>query len=117
MRDIVGGKGQSDNRGTSLKASIDGEPDTWRKSSISAGQGHTGGHAGTGRGGHKLSVVKTKALVDTLAYRVKEVYVKALCYTLAEVDAKTLMYALTDRLPVVEEEKVGNMPAKVECKA
>lgn len=44
-------------------------------------------------------------------------YVKALCYTLAEVDAKTLMYALTDRLPVVEEEKVGNMPAKVECKA
>ena len=43
--------------------------------------------------------------------------VQALCYTLAKVDAETLIYALTDGLPVVEEEKVGNMPAKVECKA
>ena len=39
--------------------------------------------------------------------------VQTLCYILAEVDAETLIYALTDRLPVVEEEKVGIMPAKV----
>ena len=32
-------------------------------------------------------------------------------------DAETLVYALTDRLPVMKEEKVGNMSAKVECKA
>ena len=43
--------------------------------------------------------------------------VQTLCYILAEVDAETLIYTLTDRLPVVEEEKVGIMPAKVECKA
>jgi len=43
--------------------------------------------------------------------------VQALCYTLAKLYAKKLIYAPTDRLPVVEEEKVGNMPAKVECKA
>ena len=55
-------------------------------------------------------------MVDTLAYRVKEVDVLALCYTDAEVDAETLIYALTDRLPVVEKEKVGNIPAKMECK-
>ena len=67
--------------------------------------------------GDKLSMVKTEALVNTLAYRVKEVDVQTLCYILAEVDAETLIYALTDRLPVVEKEKVGNTPAKVECKA
>jgi len=65
----------------------------------------------------KLSVVKTKALVDTLAYRVKEGDVQALCYTLAKVDAETLRYPLTDRLQVLQEEKVGNMPTKLECKA
>ena len=43
--------------------------------------------------------------------------VQALYYTLAEVDAETLVYEVTDGLPVVEEEKVCNMPAKVECKA
>ena len=32
-------------------------------------------------------------------------------------DAETLLYALAHRLSVVEEEKVGNTPAKVECKA
>ena len=35
----------------------------------------------------KVSMVKTKALVDTLAYRVKDFEVQALCYTLAKVDA------------------------------
>ena len=40
-----------------------------------------------------------------------------LCYTLDNVDAETLVYALTARLPVMKEEKVGNMSAKVECKA
>ena len=65
----------------------------------------------------KLSMVKTEALIHTLAYRMQEVDVQAPCYTLAEVDAETLIYALTDRLPLVEEEKVGNMPGKVECRA
>ena len=55
--------------------------------------------------------------MDTLAYSVKEDDVQTLCYTLTKVDAKTLIYALTDRLPVVEEAKVGNTPAKVESKA
>ena len=32
-------------------------------------------------------------------------------------DAERLIYTLADRLPVVEEEKVGNTSAKVECKA
>ena len=64
--------------------------------------------------GDKLSMVKTEALVNTLAYRVD---VQTLCYILAKVDDETLIYALTDRLPVVEKEKVGNTPAKVECKA
>ena len=55
--------------------------------------------------------------MDTLAYSVKEDDVQTLCYTLTKVDAKTLIYALTDRLPVVEEAKVDNTPAKVESKA
>ena len=67
--------------------------------------------------GDKLYLVKNKALVEKLDYRVIEVDVQALCYTLSEVDAETLIYALTDRLPVLEEYKVGNMPVKVECKA
>ena len=88
----------------------------------------------------KLFVVITEALVDTLAYRVNELDVPALCYKFAKVDAETLKYAasdrllvveenkvsnmpakliytLTDRLPVADVEKVGNMPAKMECKA
>ena len=56
-------------------------------------------------------------MVEKLDYRVIEVDVQVLCYTLSEVDAETLIYALTDRLPVLEEYKVGNMPVKVECKA
>ena len=40
-----------------------------------------------------------------------------LCYTLAEVNTERLIYTLAYRLPVVEKEKVGNTPAKVECKA
>ena len=32
-------------------------------------------------------------------------------------DAERLICTLADRLPGVEEEKVGNTPAKVECKA
>ena len=67
--------------------------------------------------GDKLSMIKTEALVDTLAYRLKEVDVHALCYTLAELDAETLIYALADKLPEVEQEKVGNTPTKVKCKA
>ena len=47
----------------------------------------------------------------------KEVDVQALCYPFADVDTETLIYALTDRLRVVEEENVGNKPAKLECKA
>ena len=38
--------------------------------------------------GEKLSMAKTKALVDTLAYRVKEVDFQALCYTLAKADSE-----------------------------
>ena len=33
----------------------------------------------------------------------------ALCFTLAKVDAETLIYALTGKLPVVEEDKIGNL--------
>ena len=65
----------------------------------------------------KLSMIETKAFLDTRAYRAKHVDVQALFYILAKVDAKTLIYALADRLPLVEEEKVDNMPANVECKA
>lgn len=43
--------------------------------------------------------------------------IRALCYTFAKVDAETLVYALTDRLSAMKEEKVGNVSAKVECKA
>ena len=39
-------------------------------------------------------MVKSKALVDTLAYRVRDVDVQALCYTLAKVDAETLIDSL-----------------------
>ena len=62
--------------------------------------------------------LETEALVDTVAYGVEEVDVQTLCYTLAEIAAETLIhtYTLADRLPVVEEEKVGNTQAKVECK-
>ena len=55
--------------------------------------------------------------MDALACRVKEVDVGTLYYTVDEVDAETLIYTLADRLPVVEEDKVGNTPAKVESKA
>ena len=55
--------------------------------------------------GDKLSMIRTEALVDTLAYRVKKVDMQAPCYTLAEVDAETLIYSLSDRLPVVDEKK------------
>ena len=47
----------------------------------------------------------------------KRLMSKGLCYALAKLDAETLLYALAHRLSVVEEEKVGNTPAKVECKA
>ena len=33
------------------------------------------------------------------------------------VDDETIIYALADKLLVVEDEKVGNISAKVECKA
>ena len=62
--------------------------------------------------GDKLSIIKTEALVDALVCRLKEVDVETLCYTVDEVDAETLIYTLADRLPVVEEDKVGNTPAK-----
>ena len=62
--------------------------------------------------GDKLSIIKTEALVDALVCRVKEVDVETLCYTVDKVDAETLIYTLADRLPVVEEDKVGNTPAK-----
>ena len=65
----------------------------------------------------KLTVVKTKALVERLAYRVKGVDVQALCYTLTFVEADRLIYALTDGPLMVEEINVGNMPTKVEWKA
>ena len=65
----------------------------------------------------KLTVVKTKALVDTFAYRVNDVDVQEIYYTPAKGDAKTLTHSLTDRLLVVEKEKVSNMLTKVECKA
>ena len=32
-------------------------------------------------------------------------------------DDETIIYALADKLLVVEDEKVGNISAKVECKA
>ena len=60
--------------------------------------------------------LETEPLVDTVAYGVEEVDVQTLCYTLAEIAAETLIYTLADRLPVVEEEKVGNTQAKVEWK-
>ena len=85
-----------------------------------AGQDHTDGQGGRARvrhtRGHKLSMIRTKALVDTLAYTVIKENIQALCYKLGEVDLKTLIYALIDRLPV-DEKKVGNMSAKVEFKA
>ena len=61
-------------------------------------------------------MIRTKALVDTLAYTVIKENIQALCYKLGEVDLKTLIYARIDRLPV-DEKKVGNMSAKVEFKA
>ena len=56
-------------------------------------------------------------LVDTLVYRVKVVDVEALCQPYNELDVEMLIYALADRLPLVEEEKDGNTPTKVEGKA
>ena len=35
---------------------------------------------------------------------------QTLYYPLVKVDAKTLIHALTDRLPVVKKNKVGNLP-------
>ena len=67
--------------------------------------------------GDKLFMVKTKVLVESLAERGKEVDVQALCYTLAHVNARKLIYTLTNGLLLVEEDKVGNMPVKVERKA
>ena len=67
--------------------------------------------------GDKLFMVKTKVVVESLAERGKEVDVQALCYTLAHVNARKLIYTLTNGLLLVEEDKVGNMPVKVERKA
>ena len=63
----------------------------------------------------KVSIIRTEALMDTLAYTVKKVDMQALCYTLGEVDPEILIYALFDKLPV-DEKKAGNMSVKVECK-
>ena len=38
--------------------------------------------------------------------------VQTLYYPLVKVDAKTLIYALTDRPPVVNKNKVGNLPVQ-----
>ena len=35
---------------------------------------------------------------------------QTLYYPFVKVDAKTLIHALTDRLPVVKKNKVGNLP-------
>ena len=67
--------------------------------------------------GDKLSMVKTKALVETIAYRVNEVDGHTLRYLITAVDAEMLVYELDKKLPVVEEENVGNMLAEVKSKA
>ena len=51
-------------------------------------------------------MIRTKALVDTLAKTLIKEDMQALCYKLDEVNLKTLIYALIDRLPV-DEKKVG----------
>ena len=51
-------------------------------------------------------MIRTKALVDTLAKTLIKEDMQALCYKRGEVDLKTLIYALIDRLPV-DEKKVG----------
>ena len=48
-------------------------------------------------------MIRTKELVDILAYTVIKRDMQALCYKLGEVDLKTLIYALIDRLPVDEK--------------
>lgn len=55
--------------------------------------------------GDKLSMVKTEALVVTLAYRIKQVGDLTVCYTIAELDAEALIYAQADRQQVVEKKK------------
>ena len=67
--------------------------------------------------GDKLSMVKTKALVETIAYRVNKVDGHTLRYLITVVDAEMLVYELDKKLPVVEEENVGNMLAEVKSKA
>ena len=53
--------------------------------------------------GDKLSMVKTEALLDTHAYRVKEVDFQTVCYTIDGLDVETLIYAQAYRLLVLKK--------------